>query len=462
MTEATLIIKNGCIVTMNSEREIYSDGAIAIREDRIIAVGNNDAITSSYNAPDTIDAGGYMIIPGFIDGHNHPSTYFIGGLADDIDIRHMLQTYFYPYDAYITDEEGYTASTASYIEMLRSGVTCFNDPGGYCPDSVAQAAVDIGIRGIVSRSTRDMCEGLPEKLVEDVDTNLRESERVIKKWNGAADGRIRAWCGVRMPITASDDLLVNIRDLAQQYGVGIHAHASTVDWENKFSESKWGKRTLARYRDLDLLKSNLYTVHMGDVTDEEITWLKKEDVKVAHCCAAASMAGAGIIRGRRIPAIMKGGVTMSLGSDGGYLSGNHDFFRLMYLCASLHREWLDDPAAVGAHKAFEMATIDGARACLWDDEIGSLETGKKADVVLVDRSGPEWNYPNRDPIRNLVYSANHNCVDTVIIDGRVVMKGREIQTIDEEENKANVTETGKKWMERGNIPPVSREAWPIL
>ncbi len=462
MTDATLIIKNGCVVTMNSEREIYSNGAVAISENHIVAVGNSDAITSSYNARETIDASGHVIIPGLIDGHNHPSSYLIGGLADDIEIRDMLQNYFYPYDAYITEEEGYTAAAASYIEMFRSGVTCFNDPGGYCPDSVARAASDIGIRGIVSRSTRDMCEGLPDKLVENLDTNLRESERVIKSWNGAADGRIRAWCGVRMPITASDELLVHIRDLAKQYGVGIHAHASTVDWENKFSERQWGKRTLERYRDLGLLGPNLYTVHMGDVTDQEIEWLKEADVKVAHCCAAASMAGAGIIRGRRIPAMMKAKVTMSLGSDDGYLSGNHDFFRLMYLCASVHREWMEDPSFVGAYKAFEMGTIDGARACLWDDEIGSLEMGKKADLVLVDRSGPEWNYPNRDPIRSLVYSANHYCVDTVIIDGRVVMRGREIQTIDEEENKASVAEAGKAWMERGNISPAAKDPWPIL
>ena len=153
---ADLIIKHGYVVTMNPARRIFSDGAIAVEGSRIAAVGPTADVLAEHAADSVIDAGGMMVIPGLIDGHNHPFAYLIGGLADEVDIFTTLYKHFYPYEVHVTEEEAYTCAAGNYLEMIRNGTTCFNDPGGYHVDALGQAAVDIGIRGILNRSTRDI------------------------------------------------------------------------------------------------------------------------------------------------------------------------------------------------------------------------------------------------------------------------------------------------------------------
>jgi len=198
---------------------------------------------------------------------------------------------------------------------------------------------------------------------------------------------------------------------------------------------------------------------MGYPNEREVGWLIENDVKVAHCPSAAMMGAWGIIVNKMIPYMIDQGVTVSLGSDTNGAAGSLDMFRVMYVGASLHRDMFDDPTLIGAYKVLEMATIEGARACLWDDQIGSLEIGKKADVVLVDMTPMEWSHPGRDPIRSLVFSANGGMVDTVIIDGRVIMRDRTILTVDEGKIRRDVTAAGAAWMGRADIKVDNR--WPI-
>ena len=286
-----------------------------------------------------------------------------------------------------------------------------------------------------------------------------EGEKVVKKWHGAAGDRIRAWFGLRYIFNISDELAVGIRDLAKQYGVGIHCHVAAVKGENEAIQAIYGKRSLERYYDLGLFGPNLYTVHMGYPNTREVGWLKEHDVKVAHCPSAAMMGAWGIIINKMIPYMIDQGITVSIGSDTNGAAGSLDMFKVMYVGASVHRDMFDDPTMMGAYKVLEMATVDGARACLWDDQIGSLEPGKKADIILVDRSSIEWTHPGRDPIRSLVYSANGTSVDTVIIDGQVVMKNREVLTVDEEKLKRDVVTAGAAWMRRADLAVEPR--WPV-
>lgn len=460
---ADILIKNGYLVTMDAERRIFSDGAIAIEGSRIVDIGRSKDVAARNTATQVIDAQGRMILPGLIDGHNHPFAYLVGGFADEVDIFTTLYKYFYPYEVHVTEEEARICALGNYVEMIRSGTTCFVDPGGYQVDAVAQAAVDIGIRGVIARSTRDTAPpgwDLPSELHEDLDTNLREGERIVKTWHGAADDRIRAWFGLRYVFNISDELATGIRDLARQYDVGIHCHVAAVKGENEKIQEIYGKRSLERYYDLGLFAPNLYCVHMGYPNEREIGWLKEHDVKVAHCPSAAMMGAWGIIINKMIPTMMERGITVSLGSDTNGAAGSLDMIRVMYVAASIHRDMFDDPTLIGAYKALEMATVDGARACLWDDAIGSLEVGKKADVILVDRSAIEWTHPGRDPVRSLVFSANGSSVDTVIIDGRMIMRNRTLLTVDEELVVRQVREAGRSWMARAGVS--HQPKWPVI
>ena len=458
-----LIVAHGYTVTMQPDRTIYSDGAVFIQGNRIIAVGKSADILAKYSAPNVIDASGMLVIPGLIDGHNHPNQYLSKGIGDDTDITTWVTKRIYPYEAQLTEEDAYIGALGNFIEMIKSGTTCFNDPGGFYPDMVASAARDVGIRGIINRSTRDLPPAtdasIPENLFEDIDTNLREAAGVVQKWNGAEGGRIRAWFSLRSANSATEELARAIKKLADDAGVGVHVHAAVRLVENDMAVQRFGKRTLERLYDAGLFGPNLYLVHMGAANDREITWLQEHDVKVAHCPSASMFGAYGVIWNRQIPQMMRRGLTVSLGTDSATAGRFLDLVRCMYLAACAHKDAYADPEVTNAHQALEMATIQGARACLWDDEIGSLEAGKLADIVLVDMSGIEW-VPRCNPIRDFIYSASGASVDTVIINGQLIMRHRVLLPIDEERTKSEVARASKEIVRRAGIKMES--PWPIL
>ena len=262
-----------------------------------------------------------------------------------------------------------------------------------------------------------------------------------------------------LDFNVSDELCRSLKTLADRDGVAVHAHAAETPDENPSAERKFGKRSLARYRDLGLFDPNLYLIHMGHVTEEEIGWLEADNVKVAHCPSASMFLGLGNFSTRMFPKMIDTGITISLGTDSASAGGHLDMVRVMALAAFGHRDIAPDPALVGAHKALEMATIDGARACLWGDATGSLETGKLADLVMFDTNSIE-HHPGRDPVSNLVYSFTGRNAHTVIIDGKVVMRDRELLTIDEGELRRSLEKANAAWRERAGVSTPSR--WPLI
>ena len=459
---ADLIIRNGYVVTMDTERRVLSDGAVAIEGKKIVAVGPTDEVLTNHHAVHTIDATDKLVIPGLIDGHNHPFQYLSKGIGDDVDIMTWLYKRVYPYEAEINEEEAYVGALGNYAQMIKSGTTCFNDPGGDHADRLAQAAIDIGIRGIINRSTRDIADAevpVPEKLFETTDVALREAEAHVNRWNGAADGRLRAWTSLRYIFNVSDDLCREIKVIADRLGVGIHSHVAAIHGENEAIKERFGLRSLERYRELGLFGPNLYLVHMGYPNAKEVEWLKADDVKVAHCPSASMHGAYGVVQNQMMPAMVESGITVSLGTDSATAGRFLDMVRVMYLASCAHKDAFHDPLKIGAYKALEMATIEGARACLWDNEIGSLEAGKRADVVLVDMTALHW-HPNPDPVASFVYAANGNDVDTVIVDGRVLMRERTLLTVDETQLTRDVIAAGKAWRERADMESGVR--WQVL
>jgi cytosine/adenosine deaminase-related metal-dependent hydrolase len=459
---ADLTIIHAYVVTMDAQRRIIDDGAIAISGNRIVAVDKTARLLEQPAGAHVIDAGGMMALPGLIDAHMHPNEYLANGIADDVDITSGLYDYIYPYEAALTPEEAYVSGLGAYVEAIKSGTTCFSDPGGTHVDALAQAAVDVGIRGIINRSTRDLDDPtrpIPATLTEATEICLREGEAVVKRWNGAAGGRLKAWFSLRYVFNISEELARGIKTLADRHQVGIHVHAACIHGENEAMRERFGKTALERFYDLGLFGPNLHLVHMGYPEAADVTRLKRHDVKTCHCPTASMLGGYGVIQHKMIPRLLDAGITVSLGTDSATAGGHLDMIRVMNAAACAHKDAFADATVMGAHKALEMATLHGARACLWEDALGSLEPNKFADVVLVRMDGLDW-HPARDPVRSLVYTATGQNVDTVIIDGRVVMRRRVVLTVDEEHLKHRVQQASRAWRERASF--ARRSPWPVV
>ncbi|MBS1878796.1 MAG: amidohydrolase [Actinobacteria bacterium] len=432
MSEA-LLIKGGCVVTMDAARRRFDPGAVLVEGSRIAAVGPSQELAAAYPGVASIEAAGALVTPGLIDAHNHPIHYLSKGLADDLELSVRSYRNIWPFEAGLTPEEAHLSSLGTFAEMIRGGTTCFVDPGSPRPHEVARAAAEIGIRGVVSREAWDLPdENAPAGLLEQTDAVLAAGEEVVERWNGAADGRLRAWLSLVRPSSVSDELCRRTKRRADELGVGIHGHLVASRTEDRDTQRVVGSGSaVPRYAELGLLGPNLCLAHLGWLEDAEIELLLEAGVKGVHCPSASMLGGFGVIAHGRFPELVEAGVPVALGSDAAAISRFLDMVRVGYLAACGHKDARIDPTVMGADCAFEMLTSGGARCVLWEDEIGSLEAGKAADLVVWDTDGLEW-HPNplANPIRNLIYSASGRSARTVLIDGNVVMRDRVIANLD--------------------------------
>ena len=299
-----------------------------------------------------------------------------------------------------------------------------------------RAAIDIGLRACVTRSTRDISDPIrptPDDMTPSAAACVALTDRLFADWHGA-----RQWPHPDL-VWAADVPSTCPMSFAgwSNSGRTRPAWAFTCTWPSPPSENaevmkRFGFRPVERFRQLGLLDRNLFAVHMGAVNEAEVDVVAANRVSVGHCASASMFGAFGCIAHGKIPELAQAGVTMAIGTDAASISRFLDLIREMYVVATAHKDVKLDAEVMGAHKAFEMATIDGAKALMWDDEIGSLEVGKRADVVLIGMDGLEW-YPRpmHNPVANLVYSSAGHAVQTVIIDGKIVMRDRKLLTIDE-------------------------------
>ena len=463
---ADVLITHGLLITMNERRSIISDGAVAIEKDRIIAVGKTKEVKSAHKGDIELNAANKIIMPGLIDGHQHPTQYLSKGIGDDVSAQKWVYERVFPYEAALTPEDCYVGALGSFVESVRHGTTTHNDPGvpGSLEhvDRVASAMKEVGIRGILARYTFDYeVEGfpVPDSLRLPTDEQLRLNEEVVRKWNGKNGDMIRAWFGWRLPINASDELLVETKRLADKYGVGMHTHANMFREENEVMKKHFGYRSLERYEKLGIIGPNLYLVHMGWTTPQEIRMLKRHDAKVCHCPTSSMHNCYGCICHGTFPEMIAQGLTVTLGCDSATCGRTLDMLFVAYLAACAHKDATLDPLAVGPHKALEMATIDCAKGLMWEDKIGSIEVGKRADIITVDLESPEW-WPMRDVVANLVYSGDAGHVDNVIVNGKFVMRDRQIVTLDEGEVIKKVREIADAAVERAGVK--IRPRWKVF
>ena len=425
---ADLIVKGGTVVTMDGARRIIRDGAIVISGDRIEFVGSREEAEGKYRAERTIDASGKFIFPGFINAHTHMFQVLLRNLAVDMVLLEWLRRVIHPALLAFEEEDVYVGALLGCLENIKSGVTCIvdNHYGRYF-DAVLRAMVEAGVRGCLPRG--GYVVNAKEELLEDPDYILRDTERLIREWHGAAGGRIMVGVAPMHPCFATREFLLKAKELSDKYGVVYHTHTGESREDQELNRRFHGQSDVELLQELGILSPRYHAVHGVWVSQREIGYLAEAGAHVIHNPVSNMYMGSGVAP---VPEMLAAGVNVALGTDGPASNNCQDIIQTMKFAACLHKVSKLDPAAITARQVLEMATINGAKALGLEDQIGSLEVGKKADITIVDMEKPHI-APVHDPIGSLVYCARGSDVDTVIIDGRVVMEGGEVKTIDEED-----------------------------
>ncbi len=462
----SILVDRGTVVTVDKDRRIIRDGAIAIEEDKIVAVGKSEEVKRTFQAERIIDAQDKLIIPGLIDAHLHFVKTISRGIADDIDFFSWLYDRTFPFEAAMSEEDAYLGALLGCIEMIKTGTTCFAELGGYRMESGARAIEEAGVRGIIAWRCVDTIvdekRPMPGVTISTAEDAVRRNEELFDRFDRAAGGRIRVWFGIADPRAASDDLIVKVHKKAKELNTGIEIHVAAAEEAVRWLVEHKGKPDIEYLESLGVLGPEMLIVHAGWITPEAVKIISRHDVKVCHCPGASMHGAYGSCSRGKFPELIEQGVTVCLGVDTAAENNSLDMFRAMYQAATCHKEARLDNSLISPEQALEMATINGARALMWEDEIGSIEVGKKADLVLIDIKKPNW-LPIYDfsTIPNLVYSGDGADVDTVIIDGKIVMEGREIKTLDERKILTRVQEAGARILARSGLDRKLKPRWPF-
>ncbi|QGP93593.1 Melamine deaminase [Neomoorella glycerini] len=427
----SILIKNGILVTMNPRREVFQ-GNIYIEDDRIAAIGRTPA-----TADRIIEATGQLVIPGLIQPHIHLCQALFRGRADDLELLDWLRLRIWPLEGAHDPESLYYSALLGIGELFLSGTTTIVDMETvHHTDAAMEAISQSGIRAITGKVMMDFGEDVPASLKEITAASLKESVDLLEKWHGYDNGRIQYAFEPRFVVSCTEELLLEVRDLARHYGVKIHTHASENRGECALVEKLHGRRNVLYLDDIGLTGPDLILVHCIWLSEEEKDILARTGTKVVHCPSSNLKMASGICP---VPDLLNRGTVVSLAADGAPCNNNLDAFMEMRLAALIQKP-LHGPTTMPAPLVFEMATLGGARAMGMEKDIGSLEVGKKADLALVSLEGLHTQPADGvDVYTQLVYQARGSDVTLTMVDGKIVMEKGELKTIDagEVREKAN-------------------------
>lgn len=459
-----MLFTNATIITMNPTREIISDGAIAIEGNRITAVDKTSALLPRYPNEQKVDVQGKLIIPGLIDTHVHVAQALIRGCADDMALIQWLCERVWVLQGNFTEDDGYVSARLCIAEMLKSGTTTFLESmlaHRYGFNGIAQAVAESGIRACLAGIVMDIgtyatqTNSMHPGMVESRETSLFGVLDMHSKWNGAANDRIQVWFGPRTPGGVTSELYREMSEYARQRDMGITMHLAEVEADKIFLQEKYGLSPVYYAESVGLLGPKTVLVHMVWLTQEDIAKLAATRTSVSHNPSSNSKLASGVCK---VPQMLASNVNVALGCDGGPSNNDYDMIREMKLAAIIHKAVTLDPLIVPAETVLEMATINGARALGLEREIGSLEVGKKADLVVIDLNRLHTT-PSPNPVSTLVYAATGGEVDTVVVDGRVVVRGGALLSMNEGEVMAQARQHAEKLYQRAGIELKPR--WPV-
>src|SRR5712691_4018779 len=383
-----MLFTNATVITMNTTRDIITNGAVAVEGNRIVAAGKADALQRQYVDDEVIDAQGKLIIPGLIDTHVHLAQALIRGCADDMALIQWLCERVWVLQGNFTEDDGYVSARLCIAEMLRSGTTTFLESmlaHRYGFDGIARAVAESGVRACLAGIVMDIgtyatqSSSMHPGLIEDRATSLLGVLDMHSKWQRRANDRIHDWFGPRTPGGVTPELYREMSELAHQRDMGITMHLAEVQADKIFLKEHYGLSPVLFAESVGLLGPKTVLVHMVWLTDEDIAKLAETHTSVSHNPSSNSKLASGVCK---VPQMLAQGVNVALGCDGGPSNNDYDLIRDMKLAAILHKAVANDPLIVPAETVLEMATINGARSLGLEHEIGSLEAGKKADLVV--------------------------------------------------------------------------------
>ena len=416
------LIRNATILTMTEQLEIVA-GAVSIRDGRIATVGADPGGTHDV----VIDAGGAYLLPGFIQTHIHLCQTIFRGYADDMRLLEWLRTRIWPMEAAHTPASLRAAARLACLELLRSGTTSvLTMETVHDTDAVFDAVSATGIRATIGKCMMDAPPAdAPARLHEDLQGSLDESVALHRRWHNTSSGRIRAAFAPRFALSCSRPLLEAVASLSQQGLTLVHTHASEQREEIDLIRRDSGASNIEYLHLVGLTSPRLCAAHCVWVDPQEQDVLAAHDVKVTHCPGSNLKLGSGIAP---VPEMLGRGICVSLGSDGAACNNHLDMFSEMRLAALL-QSVRTGPGALPAQQALIMATRNGARALALESEIGTIEVGKRADLIMIDHSAPHL-APCVDPFSTIVYSATPNDVRLTMVDGEILVREGAATTLD--------------------------------
>lgn len=438
----SILIKNGTLLTMD-ERDTIRRGDLLLRDGQIASLGE-----SGRAADVVIDAAGCAVLPGFVQTHIHLCQTLFRGAADDLSLLDWLKKRVWPMEAAHTAASIKAAARLGIAELLKGGTTCaLTMETVNHTEEVFQVVEESGFRATVGKCMMDKGDDVPAGLHEDLESSIAESLALLAKWHGRAEGRIRFCFAPRFALSCTPTLLARVAQLAKEHQVMVHTHASENRHECALVESETGYRNVAYLHSLGLSGRHVVLAHCVHLDEAEFETLAATQTNVAHCPSSNQKLGSGIAEVKRM---LELGISVSLGADGAACNNRLDMFTEMR-SMSLLQKALHGPEALPARQALRLATIGGARALGLDHEIGTLEPGKRADVIVVNLDSLHASPRANDPASVLVYSAQPADVKCVVIDGRLVMNDRKLLTLQEESVMENAGQEANELWKRAGI-----------
>lgn len=419
---ADIIIKNTHIVTVDNKMTEYESGALVINNDLISAIGCNEDILEKYKAPKVIDGKNKFVMPGLVNTHTHAAMTMFRGFADDIPLKEWLYEYIFPIEQVFLNSDNVKIGTELAVaEMFRSGTTTFNDMY-YFVDEIAEVVDKTGVRAVLSKGLIDF----PVPNNPTPDEGIEKALDLISKWN--AHQRVIIAIAAHSTYTCSSDLIIKTKKIADENNIPFNIHVAETGEEFTIIKEDRGMSPVKYLNDLGVLSDNTIAAHCVHLTPEDIKIIAEKGVGVAHNPQCNMKIVSGIAP---IPDLMKAGAKIGFGTDGTASNNDLDLFDEMRSAAFIHKIKSGDPTVMDAKTVVKTATIGGAKVLGLNDKIGSLEVGKKADMIIID-----MNKPHAQPLHNIyshiVYSLKSSDVETVIVDGKIVMNEHKLVNIEEE------------------------------
>ena len=418
MANNTILIKNAII--LDPEKDINAKKDLLIKDDLIYKI---DEEIAQDNVDKVIDAKDKILLPGFVNTHTHLSMALFRGLADDLSLDEWLNDNIWPMEANLNEYYCYIGALLGAVELIKSGTTTFSDMYFYMED-VAKAVEESGIRAVLSYGMIDF--GDEEKRKAEIEKNMN----LFKNCHNTADGRIKVFFGPHSPYTASEELLKEVRKLADENNIKIHIHVSETQKEIDDVSAEKGLRPFEYLDSIGFLGPDVICAHSVWLSDEEIEIIKKHDVKISHNPCSNMKLASGIAPVKKL---LDNDICVAIGTDGASSNNNLDIIEELKTASLLQKVSTLDPEALNSDEALAMGTIEGAKALGLDDEIGTIEVGKKADLILIDTNNANMIPDSSKLSSNVIYAANGFNVDTTICNGQILMENRQLTTLDEQD-----------------------------